>query len=382
MNSVINLHYTTYCEIHTSIKVKLKQELICHKKMTTLFLDLIFVFILIITFVDILLTIVCLFWCIFLIDAIKRKYACYRSNLRCQQGEDDFHNQSLAYIAKTELVKYGFLFCIHIVEWLGFTFATIFTLVNTANYYHYQNLANHTNSTHKSLPLVDLPFLNNVFLELSMVLVGCLCMYLAERQAQISWIKSNSIPHWICFFLLCSILTQTLVTVRYTRIIGIWLDILLITLSLIFALRQYRRLNMVIKWSIVDLQVRGSKRLLAKQIRMKRNFNKGFTLIRIGVICILISEILMGLFVTVKRITHKEHAGNLSIFQNSDISHIYILQALSLTLASLSAIGYFIVFFPYIAYGFVTMFVILWRLFKGKTGYRTHFHNQLTDPLV
>ena len=349
--------------------------------MIPLFLDLQFVFILIITFVDILLTIVTFFWCIYLIDAIKRKYACYRSNLRCQQGEDDFHNQSLAYIAKTELVKYGFLFCINIVEWLGFTFATIIALINNANYYHHQNLINHTNSSHIALPL-DLPIFGNICMELSLMLAGCLCMYLAERQAQISWIKSNSMPHWICFLLSCSIITQILIIVPYTWIIGLWLDKLLIIFSLIFALKQYRKLNMVIKWSIVDLQVRGSKRLLAKQIRMKRNFNKRFTFVLTGVICILISEILVILFITVKRVLHKEHADILSIFQNSDFSHNYILQALSLTVTSLSPIGCFIIFFPYIAYGFVTMFVILWRLFKGKTGYRTHFHNQLTDPLV
>ena len=350
--------------------------------MIPLFLVLIFVLLLIITFVDILLTIVTFFWCIYLIDAIKRKYACYRSNLGCIQGEDDFRNQSLAYMAKTELVKFGFLFCINIVEWLGYTYATIFTLINTAIYYHHQNHTNRTNSTHITLTLVDLPYLQNICLELSLVLVGCLCMYLAERQAQKSWIKSNSIPHCISFFLLCSIITQILVTVRYTRIIGVWLDTLLITLSLTFALKQYRKLNMVIKWSIVDLQVRGSKRSLAKQVRMKRTFNKGITVILTGVICILISEILFALLGTVGRILYMEHVYVLSLFQYSDFSHKYAIQALPLTVPSLSAIGCFIIFFPYIGYGFVTMSVILWRLFKGKTGYQTHFHNQLTDALT
>ena len=111
---------------------------------------------------------------------------------------------------------------------------------------------------------------------------------------------------------------------------------------------------MVIKWSIVDLQVRGSKRLLAKQIRMKRKFNKGFKLILTGVICILISEILGALLGTVRRIIHKEHADIFSIFQIYNFSHNYILQALSLTLSSLSAIGCFIILFAYMVYGFVT----------------------------
>ena len=329
----------------------------------------------VVIFVCVLLTIVTFFWCIYLIDAIKRKSACYKSNLRCQQGQVNLRNPSLAYIAKTELVKYQFLFCINIVEWLGYTFATIFACINGVKYYHQHKYTNHTNTTGVVLP--HLPLLDNVCLELSITLVGCLCMYLAERQAQKSWIKSNSIPYWICFFLLCSIVTQVLVTVQYTSIIGIWLDKLLIMLLLVFAWKQYRKLNMVIQWSIVDLQVRGSKHSLAKQIRSKRNFNRAFTFFWIGVICILISEILFALLVTINMIAHKEHI--LSISHNLDLSDYgYIFWALPL----LSAIGCFVIFFPYIVYGFVTMFVMLWRLFNGKTGYRTHFRNQLTVPLV
>ena len=30
----------------------------------------------------------------------------------------------------------------------------------------------------------------------------------------------------------------------------------------------------------------------------------------------------------------------------------------------------------------VTMFVILWRLCNGKTGFQTRFRNELTTPLV
>ena len=213
--------------------------------------------------------------CIYLIDAIKRKSACYKSNLRCQQGQVDSRNPSLAYIAKTELVKYQFLFCLNVVEWLGYTSTTIIYSISTVENYHHPEYTNHTNTTHIAIPLLLLPLLGNVCFELSITLVGCLCMYLAGRQAQKSWIKSNSIPYWICFFLLGYIVTQVLVTVQYTSIIGIWLDHLLIMLLLVFAWKQYRKLNMVIQWSIVDLQVRESKRSLAKQIRSKRNFNRG-----------------------------------------------------------------------------------------------------------
>lgn len=338
--------------------------------------------------VEIVLTVVSFFWCIYLIDGISRKSACYKSNLRNQQGQIDFHSQSLVYNAKTELVKYGFLLCINTVEWVGFTFATILSIMNTVNviYYYNQKLSNHTtttNTTHLALSLEYIPLLDNICLELSATLVGCLCMYLAERHAQKRWINSNSIPHCICFFLLCSIVTQILVIVHPTHIFGIWLDKLLILLSLIFAWKQYRKLNMVITWSIVDLQVRGSKHYLAKQIRTKRNFNIAFMLIRMGVLCIFTSEILEALLLTIRRISPKERMYIHSILEDSDFTHrYYLLKTVTISKLIISTTGCFILLFPYMIYGLVTMFVILWRLCNGKTGFQTRFRNELTTPLV
>ena len=119
------------------------------------------IFLSVLTIVDILLTIVTFFWCIYLIDAIKRKSACYKSNLRCQQGQVDSRNPSLAYIEKTDLVKYQFLFYLNITEWLGYTLATIISYISTADSYHHPKHTNDTNTTHTAFPLVHLPLLDN-----------------------------------------------------------------------------------------------------------------------------------------------------------------------------------------------------------------------------
>ena len=67
---------------------------------------------------------------------------------------------------------------------------------------------------------------------------------------------------------------QILVIICDTYIIGIWLDNIVVALSVLFAWKQYRKLNMVIQWSIVDLRVSGNIELLEKQVRMKRRFNR------------------------------------------------------------------------------------------------------------
>ena len=89
--------------------------------------------------------------------------------------------------------------------------------------------------------------LDNLSMIMCTAFIGSLCMYLVARQARISWIKSNTIRYWICFFLLCWIATQILITVCYTSIIGEWLDRILLGIVLVFAWKQYRKLDMVIQ---------------------------------------------------------------------------------------------------------------------------------------
>ena len=49
---------------------------------------------------------------------------------------------------------------------------------------------------------------------------------------------------------------------------------------------------------------------------------------------------------------------------------------------SIRIIGILFIFIAYIGYGLCTMSVLLWRLFTGKTCYRTHFPVQLNTPLI
>ena len=332
-------------------------------------------------------TIVFCFWFIYLVDAMKRKRSFYKATLRCVEGESDPHEQMLAYNAKIELVKFVSLFCLNLVEWVGITFAGISLISHFVRDYQQEFPTNHSLSlTGKWDSKLNIPYIDNVCLVISMTIIGSLCKYLSAKYTQISWIKSNRIPYWISFFLFSSIVSQILVTICYTFIIGIWCDVIVVTLSVIFAWKQYRKLNMVLQWSIVDLRVKGDVELLDRHVRMKRRFNRIFTAIWIGMSCVLVADftdlISQTTQITLGMYNHPfiDNCGCGTSTHSDFVS--YIFSFLYLMEGSFSIIGFFIFFIPYIGFGLCTMFVLLWRLFKGKTGYRTHFHVQLTDPLI
>ena len=350
----------------------------------------------ILTFIYSLYTLVFIFWSIYLIDAVKRKRIYYKRTLRCLQREDDLHQQALAYNARTELVKYSFLFCINLVEWFACTFGLIPTAIPLISEFHNKTPTMNTSSdseysTDAIFPVtkrfhLNLPNLDILCMILSMILIGSLCMYLSARYAHKSWIKSNSIPYWICFFVLSSTLTQFLVSICYTSVIGVWCEYILFTLSIIFAWKQYRKLCMVMNWTIVDLQVSGRKRLFLKHKKMKRTFTRIFTIIWISVLFFLTCIFTTSIFQTFLTfsLTHDDSfflsllsCVNLAITTHGHVNAIII--RIELTLGTVGALMLFI---PYICFGFVTMCVTLWRLCKGTTGYRTHFHNRLYDPLI
>ena len=192
----------------------------------------------ILTIIYSLYTLVFIFWSIYLIDAVKRKRIYLKRTLRCIQRED-LHQQTLAYNAKTELVKYSFLFSINLVEWFACTFVSINNVLTTIR--EYKNTASPESeySTHAIIFTkqfyLNVPHINTLCIILSVTLIGSLCMYLAARYAHKSWIKSNSIPYWISFFILSSILTQFLVSLCYTSVIGVWCEAVLLTLCVIFS---------------------------------------------------------------------------------------------------------------------------------------------------
>ena len=334
-----------------------------------------------------LYTVVFCFWFIYLVDAMKRKRSFYKATLRCVEGESNPHEQMLAYNAKTQLVKFVSLFCLNLVEWLGFTSVATFYIVEFVRDYQQELLTNDlwTVSDESKTSLLITCF-GIVCLVFSMAILGSLCMYLSARYAQKSWIKSNRIPYWICFFLFSSIASQILDTICYTYIIGMWCDIILVTVSVIFAWKQYRKLDMVLQWSIVDLRVNGDIELLDRHVRMKRRFNRIFTTIWIGVSFELVAFFIDNVFRTTHILLHSYNHLFIDISLYDDISHShfdsFVFALVYWLEVSITLLGLLIFFVPYIGYGLCTMYVLLWRLFKGKTGYRTHFHVQLTDPLV
>ena len=217
-------------------------------------------------------------------------------------------------------------------------------------------------------------------------MLGSLCMYLSARFAQKSWMKSNNIPYWICFFLLSSFASQILVAICYTHIVGGWCDIILATLSLIFAWKQYRKLNMVIQWSIVDLRMSEDILLLEKQVWRKRRFNRILTSIWIGISCLLVANFI-GIISQTTELVLRMHNHSLTdnlICKNGFHSHhdSRVFSFIFFMVGSQTIIGCLFLLIPYTVYGLCTMCVLLWRLFKGKTGYRTHFHIEFITPLI
>ena len=219
-----------------------------------LFLWVILSLVIIAIFGYFLFTVVFCFWFIYLVDAIKRKRSFYKAALRCMLGKSDLQQQILAYNAKTQLVKFVMLFILNFIEWVGITFELIPSSIMIVHKYRKDYQTNYTSVSGEICYKFRLPYFDNVCVVLSLTIIGSLCMYLSARYAQKSWITSNRIPYWICFFSFSSIVAQILVMICYTSIIGIWCDKIVVTLSMIFAWKQYRKLNMVIQWSIVDFE--------------------------------------------------------------------------------------------------------------------------------
>ena len=325
-----------------------------------------------------LYTIAFLFWFIYLVNAMKRKRGFYNTTLRCIEVESDTQQQMQAYNAKTEFVKYVYLFCLNLVDWTGITTASTLYILQFVWSYQQEIPTDNLPSVSGVLYFnTHNPFLYNLCVVSSMAIIGSMCMYLSARYAQKSWIKSTRIPYCICFFSLSSIVSQILTTICYTYIIGIWCDKIILTLSVIFAWKQYRKLNMVIQWSIVDLRVNGDIELLEEHIIMKRRFNRIFSTIWIGVSCALIANYIGLISLTVQFILLSSiHR----LCPSESDSTIFVI--VRLIAEFIAVIGFLFFSIPYIGYGLCTMFTILWRLFKGKTGYRTHYHVHLTDPLI
>ena len=125
--------------------------------------------------------------------------------------------------------------------------------------------------------------------------------------------------------------------------------------------------------------------LLDRHVRMKRRFNRIFTAIWIGVSFLSVALFVYVIARTTKvlfRLSNQPFTERLLC----NTSHISYLDSFALFADSvvelLAILGMLFSSLFYIGYGLCTMYVLLWRLCKGKTGYRTHFHVELTRPLI
>ena len=246
----------------------------------------------VIAFVCLLTTIVFCFWFVYLLDAIRSKWKFYKNALRCLQQENfDSQQQILVYNAKTEFVKNVFLFVMNFIEWLALIFICVAYIIYIARVLidcQEGNTItnNNTNSSHylMQMPCIitkivafRIPSTGRVFISLahncavlSLVLIASLCMYLANRFSQCSWISSANIPYLISLSILYQVVSQIIASFCSFLIIAELFNLFLFTVSTLFALKQYRKLLMVINWTIVDLRVSANNLLLKRQIRMKR----------------------------------------------------------------------------------------------------------------
>ena len=355
-----------------------------------------------IALVSLVTTIVFCFWSVYLFDAIRQKRKSYQKTiLRIKEGYGDEQQHILAYNAKTEYVKNLFLLIQNFIEWIAFTSAKLgYVLYLMKEYDHYEGQA-HNASEYTNYGVLFIQqdemqpnysfaysflFLPDTFNIMSLIVIASLCMYLASRQARTSWIKSTRIPYLIGFFLICCVIIEILASFCSSHIIADWLSAILITVSLIIAFKQYKMLKMVINWSIVDLDVSQRKKLMEKQLKLKKHFTRIFTCIFAGYLSLLICSYLMTIFHTlVISFRENDSSYRLSLCHKPEFSNstfTIILSIIFYTKFVFELIGISCIFIPYIGYGLSTMYVVLWRLLKGRTGYRTHFHNELSKRLI
>ena len=353
--------------------------------------------------VSILTTFVFCFWSVYLLDAIHRKWKFYKNELRClQQGTVDVQQQTLAYNAKTELVKNILLFFLNLTEWLAFIIARMGYILYFSHEFshHVANQSLHVNSeaffsvlnittgtVGIEISVYSFLFLADIFFVLSLVLVACLCMYLAARIARRSWIKSNRIPHLISFFLICCIVNQILASFCLSHIIADWFSVLLVASSYLIALKQYKKLQMVIGWTIADLNSCRKKASLAKQIKTKRKFSRLFTLIWAGFFLFALSQLLSSIMHTMLLIFRQNDTSAIDISLCKRLHFIlpvykYIYDVLFYVKFCLELLGNLFIFIPYVCHGLLTMCIVAWRRCNGKTGFRTRYNYGKDSPLI
>ena len=366
------------------------------------------IFLVIISFGCLLSIFVFCFWFIYLLDAIKSKWKFYRNALRCLQQENfDSQQQIIVYNAKTEFVKNVFLFFMNFTELLTLIFICVaFTISTTTGIMGCNLLANVVNNTSNSSQtnfsncifqnqrMNLIPFVGSIFITfahncavLSMLLIASLCNYLANRFSRYSFLSSNYIPNLIFLCIPYQIVSQIIASFCSFLIIAKIFNLFLLTVSMVVALKQYKKLLMVISWTIVDMAVSCNHHLLKKQIKMKQKFTRIFTSIWLGILLVTVYQYLESSLIICWMVfrSYSLPAIDFSMcwdshFPPQEIADI--LSILSTVIQMLLVTGLVLSYSPYICYGLSTMCVVLRRLLTGQSGYKTHYYTGLYTSLV
>ena len=146
------------------------------------------------------------------------------------------------------------------------------------------------------------------------------------------------------------------------------------------AVRQYKKLNLVLKWTIADRELSSDNvKFLKRLIAQKKAFNNVFNFIWVGTIVMLGIEYFRDVVMFAKIVLNNSgsHTLDISLCHNKNNTNPLTsdILAISLGLDNVISTGGFIIYFlPFIGVGIVTIYVRMWRLVKGIPRYRTRFH--------
>ena len=168
-------------------------------------------------------------------------------------------------------------------------------------------------------------FLGDNLIVLSLILIACLCDYLAGKYSPKSWMKSNNKIIFIFIFVLYLATIQFISLFCSITIIAKWFNTFLLTFSSYMAVRQYRKLNMVIRWTIIDLEIcQVDKRMLMKIYAQKRAFNFIFKFIWVGTAFMIGIEYIRNVLFIAKLVLNQSNSSSfdLSLCYNAHNTNI------------------------------------------------------------
>lgn len=347
-------------------------------------------------------TVAFIFWFSYLLRDLIYRRACYKSALRRLHDCSDQYQQEVVYMVNTIYVKSKFLFSLNIIGWLSETSnvaayiyefiedtlncVDVFDQPTNASFSGHLLLTNNNSDCLMGLPRADALTFSNLLLLgnnlkiMGLMLIACMGRYLTARYARKSWIKHNEIPYIITLTVVYIFITQiSSVFHYYVFLLVRWIQWVAFISVVAFVIWQGRKLLIVIKWMIVDLEIsQNYKGLLTKFKLIHKRVKKVIALVSIASICfsilILITNIglVIGILLsrygtTLNKTTHYASLINRSFDIISVILYV---------------VPFIIVFGPFLGNGLVAISVLTCRCVRGKTGYRTHFANPLRTKLL